>query len=99
MGWKSVAVGCLLAAAGGSSLNAGKRINLVGCPRAGIETNCLILKGPGNVAYDISAATPRPRLSYRAVQLSGTRSHKLGICQQGAILEDIQWSYTKQKCD
>jgi hypothetical protein len=59
----------------------------------------LVLKGPDNVLYDISAAKPRPRLGYMAVQLSGGKSHKLGICQQGAILEDIQWRYTKEKCD
>ncbi len=68
-------------------------------PTAGVEVNCLVLKGPDNVVYDISAAKPRPRLGYRAVQLSGTKSHKLGICQQGPILENIQWSYTTTKCD
>jgi hypothetical protein len=58
-----------------------------------------ILKEQGGVAYDISAAKPRPRVGYMAVRLSGTKSRKLGICQQGVILEDIQWSYTKKKCE
>ena len=99
MDWRSLAAGCLIAVAGISGLNAEGRVNLVGCPTAGVEMNCLFLKGPDNVLYDISAAKPRPRLGYMAVQLSGGKSHKLGICQQGAVLEDIQWRYTKEKCD
>ena len=99
MHWRSAAAGCLIAAAGVSGLDAEERVNLVGCPAAGIEMSCLILKGQAGVAYDISAAKPRPRVDYLAVRLSGTKSHKLGICQQGVILEEIEWSYTDEKCD
>jgi hypothetical protein len=99
MHWRSAAAGCLIAATGVSGLDAEERVTLVGCPAAGIEMSCLILKEQGGVAYDIRAAKPRPRLGYMAVRLSGTKSRKLGICQQGVILEDIQWSYTKEKCE
>ena len=61
--------------------------------------SCLILKGPDNLAYEISAAKPRPRVGYLAVQLSGTKSDRVGICQQGIILENIQWTYTTEKCE
>ena len=33
------------------------------------------------------------------VQLTGVEAGKAGICQQGTILEKIQWSYTNEKCD
>lgn len=99
MDWQSLAAGCLIAIAGVSGLNAQERVNLVGCPTTGVEMNCLVLKGPDNVVYDISSTEPRPRLGYLAIQLSGTKSHKLGICQQGPILENIQWNYTTTKCD
>lgn len=99
MDWRSLAAGCLIAAGVVSMPAAEERVSLVGCPIAGVEMNCLILKGRDNVAYDISAAKPMPRAGYLAVQLSGTKANKVGICQQGVILEDIQWSYTKEKCD
>ena len=52
--------------------------------------SCLILKGPDNITYDISAAKPAPRVGFLAIELSGTKSDKLGICQQGVILEGIR---------
>jgi hypothetical protein len=99
MDWRSAAAGCLIAAGGVSSLNAQEKVTLAGCPTTGVEMNCLMLKARDNGDYDISAAKPRPRVGYLAVQLSGTKSKKVGICQQGVILEDIQWSYTEKKCD
>lgn len=99
MDWRSVAGGCLIAAASASGLDAEESVSLVGCPVAGVEMGCLILKGQDDVAYDITAARPRPRVGYLAVRLSGTKTKKLGICQQGVILEGIQWSYTGDKCD
>ena len=95
---RSGAAICLIAAAVVTSSIAQEKVTAAGCPTAGIEANCLIMK-QGDVSYDISAARPRPRIGYMAIRLSGTKSNKLGICQQGLILEDIQWSYTNQKCD
>lgn len=99
MDWRSVTAGWLVAAASISGLAAEERVNLIGCPIAGVEMGCMILQGSDNVAYDISGARPKPRIGYRAVELSGIKVKKLGICQQGVILEDIQWSYTKEKCN
>ena len=99
MDWRSAVAGCLIAAASVTSLGAEEKVDLVGCPATGVEMGCLILKGRDNVAYDISAAKPRPRVGYLAVQLTGVEAGKAGICQQGIILEKIQWSYTNEKCD
>jgi hypothetical protein len=46
---------------------------------------------------DISGAKPKPGIG-RAVWLRGTKLSKLGVCQQGIILDDIRWSYTEGKC-
>jgi hypothetical protein len=89
---------CLITAAGVTNPNAQDKVTASGCPTPGIEDSCPILQ-QGNVSYDISAARPRPRAGYMAIRLSATKSSKLGICQQGVILEDIQWSYTNEKCE
>jgi hypothetical protein len=98
MNWRSGVTACLLSATAVTGLAAQEQVTVTGCPVSGIEMGCLVLKR-NTVTYDISAAKPKPRVGYLAVQLRGTKSNKLGICQQGMILEDIQWSYTKEKCD
>jgi hypothetical protein len=77
--------------------DAGK-IDVVGCPAAGIEMNCLVLRGTDGVIYDISAARPRPQAGNRAIRLSGTKAEKVSLCQQGIILDHITWSYAEQTC-
>jgi hypothetical protein len=89
---------CLALAAGVTNSSAQEQVIASGCPTLGIEDSCLISK-QGNISYDISAARPRPRVGYMAIRLSATKSSKLGICQQGVILEDIQWSYTNERCE
>jgi hypothetical protein len=98
MAWKFTVAICLVTAAGVTNPNAQEKVTASGCPIAGVEDSCLILK-QGNVSYDISAVRPRPRVGYMAIRLSATKSSRLGICQQGIILEDIQWSYTNDKCE
>jgi hypothetical protein len=83
---------------GVSAVSAQETVDVLGCPAVGIEMDCLVLKARENVIYDISTAKPRPRAGYLAVHLTGTKSHKLGICQQGAILENIHWTYTNERC-
>ena len=99
MDWRPAAALFLITAAGSTSANAEEAVKLKGCPTPGAEMSCLILKGPDNITYDISAAKPAPRVGFLAIELSGTKSDKLGICQQGVILEGIRWNYTKDKCE
>jgi hypothetical protein len=98
MTWQFRVAICLVTAAIVTNSNAQETVTANGCPITGVEANCLILK-QGSVSYDISAARPRPRVGYMAIRLSATKSNKLGFCQQGVILEDIQWTYTNEKCE
>lgn len=97
MSLQSAALGCLMIGAGICSALAQEIVEIEGCPASGVEAHCLVLRGHDNVDYDISGAEPKPSVG-RVVRLRGTKSGKLGVCQQGIILDDIQWSYTEGKC-
>lgn len=93
----------VLAAATASFAAAGKaedgqEVTVRGCAAEGVESRCLILKGEDGTVYDISSARPRPQTFGRAISLTGVKSDKLGICQQGVILDRIKWSYTTRTC-
>jgi hypothetical protein len=81
-----------------TELRAGDAIIALGCPTRGVEMNCLIVRTPDGVTYDISSARPRPRTDDLIIRLSGTKTDKLGFCQQGVKLDHIKWTYTKRKC-
>ena len=84
--------------ASGFVANAQQRVTVIGCPTAGVELNCLVIRGADNNTYNISGARQRPQPSQRAIRLSGTTSKKTSYCQQGVVLENIVWSYTDQNC-
>src|SRR5438067_13627173 len=81
-----------------TELWAGDAIIVLGCPTRGVEMNCLIVRTPDGVTYDISSARPRPRTDDLIIRLTGMKSDKLGFCQQGVKLDQIKWTYTKRKC-
>ena len=93
----TIAVAALLIASG-LAANAQQRVTVIGCPTAGVEPNCLVIRGADNNTYNISGAKQRPQPGQRAVRLSGTTSRKASYCQQGVVLENIVWSYTDQAC-
>jgi hypothetical protein len=78
----------------------GARVTILGCVSPGVEGGCLIITD--NVSgkiYQIKAAVPKPDPAKRlVVRLSGTVVNKIDFCQQGQILEDIKWNYTKMRC-
>jgi hypothetical protein len=78
--------------------SAQQRVTVIGCPMAGVEPNCLLLRGGDNNTYNISGARQRPEPGQRAIRLSGTTTRKSSYCQQGVVLENIVWSYTDQNC-
>ena len=78
--------------------NAQQRVTVIGCPTAGVELNCLMIRGTDNNTYNISGARQRPQPSQRAIRLSGTTTRKASYCQQGVVLENIVWNYTDQNC-
>ena len=74
------------------------KVTVTGCPLPGVEANCLVIRGPDNMTYNISAAKPRPAVGQRAIRLTGTKTKKVSYCQQGIVLNNISWSYTEQNC-
>jgi len=74
-----------------------KVVHAQGCPRRGVEAGCLTLTDGGKT-YDITAASPAPKVGYLAITLSGKESSNPTTCMAGTPLTDISWSYTKQRC-
>lgn len=77
----------------------GQVVSVLGCPRQGVEAGCLALVGANGMTWDISAAQPRPDpYGEYVVELTGRVSDRMSICQQGPVLEDIEWRYTPVRC-
>jgi hypothetical protein len=75
-----------------------ERIVVTACPYAGTVSTCLLLNAPDGSVYNISGASPRPRLIGRMIRLRGTVTDKASLCGQGVVLERIRWTRTRQKC-
>ncbi len=77
----------------------GAQISVLGCPIPGAEYRCTGLRAADGGMFDISSADPRPdpRGPY-AIELTGRVSQRMSYCQQGVILEDVQWRTTHLRC-
>lgn len=95
---KSIIAVAALLLASATAASAQQRVTVIGCPIAGVEPNCLLVRGADNNTYNISGARQRPQPGQRAIRLSGTTTKKSSYCQQGVVLENIVWSYTEQAC-
>jgi hypothetical protein len=84
--------------ASGLAAHAQQRVTVVGCPSAGIEPNCLVIRGANNITYNISGARQKPAIGQRAIRVTGTPTRKASYCQQGVVLDNISWTYTDQNC-
>ena len=69
-----------------------------GCPLAGVETGCLMLRASDGRLYDITVATPRPTVDGRTIWLTGRPSDEMNFCMQGTRLANITWTYTGGTC-
>jgi hypothetical protein len=76
----------------------GERITLTACPYPGTEATCLMLNGADGTVYNITGASPKPRLIGRMIRLRGAVTDKLSACNQGIILDRIRWTRSRQKC-
>ena len=78
----------------------GQQVNVMGCVNRGVEIGCLIIKDHRTgKTYQINAATPPPDPQRNlVVRLTGTIAGVVDFCQQGPVLTDIKWSYTKMSC-
>jgi hypothetical protein len=78
----------------------GTNVAVQGCVRSGVEGGCLVItdKASGKT-YQINAAVPKPDPARRlVVRLKGTVSGMVDFCQQGPVLENVSWSYTRMRC-
>ena len=53
--------------------------------------------GADGTVYNITSANPKPPLDVM-IQLRGTVTDKLSACNQGLVLDNINWTPTQQKC-
>ena len=74
-------------------------VKLTGCPQNGVTAGCLVIQDNGGQTYNITAADPKPDPAQQLViTLTGETSTDVSICNQGIVLKNIQWSYTKMAC-
>src|SRR5436190_10683927 len=85
-----------------------KELHLIGCPIEGVEGGCIMLV-TNNKLYDITSAPPRsdppgtpaakPNPAKKLmITVDANSNPSPGICQQGSMLKDIDWKYSKQRC-
>jgi hypothetical protein len=91
----------LLSFAGAPSPAAAQTVNVLGCVEPGVEIGCLIITDlKTNKNYNVGSANPRPDPARNLViRLKGQISGGVSFCQQGTILNEITWSYTKRSCE
>jgi hypothetical protein len=74
------------------------RVSITGCPYPGVTGSCLMVKAANGTVYNISSASPRPRLSGRMIRVRGSITDQLSACGQGFVLDRIRWTRTRQRC-
>ena len=75
-----------------------QRVIITGCPYAGVTASCLMIKTSEGRVYNITGLTPRPRAMDRMIQLRGTVTDKLSMCNEGIVLDRIRWTRVRQQC-
>jgi hypothetical protein len=91
----AVAAACVAGCA--SAQGSAQRVEFQGCPVAGVEHGCMVVKS-GAATYNISSARPPVEIKGLAIKGSGVKSGGMSYCQQGEILTDIKYEYTKTPC-
>ena len=76
----------------------GERIAVFACPYRGVVATCLMINGADGAVFNISAASPQPRLTGRMIWLRGTVTDKASMCSQGVVLDRIRWTRLPQRC-
>jgi len=90
-----------LVAAPAQGQQKGEQVVALGCVIAGAERGCVAIKDrQTEKTYQVGATRPRPNPTQRlVVLLTGQVTDKADTCQQGPVLENITWVYTKLVCD
>ena len=75
----------------------GENVSVAACARPGVEASCLMINGADGTVFNITSANPKPPREV-IIQLRGTVTDKLSACNQGVVLDNINWTATEQKC-
>ena len=76
----------------------GDRVSIAACVFAGVTGNCLMIRDADGTIYNVTAASPRPRVGAHMIRLRGTVTDRLSLCGQGIVLDRIRWTRTRQRC-
>ena len=76
----------------------GERVSIANCPYLGVTASCLMIRAQDGTLYNISAVSPRPRLSDRMIRVRGAVTDKASNCGEGIVLDRIRWTRTRQRC-
>jgi hypothetical protein len=76
----------------------GERVAVTACPYRGVVATCLMINGAEGVVFNISGASPHPRLMGRMIWLRGTVTDKSSMCGQGVVLDRIRWTRLPHRC-
>ena len=79
-----------------TALSQPPRVSFSGCPVAGAQQGCVLVRS-GRRTFDISSATPPIRSLRFIVRGSGVPGGQ-SICQQGTALTNIRYSVTHHRC-
>jgi hypothetical protein len=85
-------------ACAGTPDGSSRDVSVAGCPLAGVEVGCIMLRAPDGQLFNITAADPKPALDGRMIRLRGAPSSDMDFCMQGTKLAGISWSYTGAMC-
>jgi hypothetical protein len=88
----------LLAPAAQAAPKPGERVAVTACPYRGVVATCLMINGADGAVFNISGASPSPRLMGRMIWLRGTVTDKVSMCGQGVVLDRIRWTRLPQRC-
>ena len=75
----------------------GENVSVAACARPGVEASCLMINGADGTVFNITSANPKPPRDV-IIQLRGTVTDKLSACNQGVVLDNVNWTATQQKC-
>jgi hypothetical protein len=75
----------------------GENVSVAACVRAGVEASCLMISGADGTVFNITSANPKPPRDV-IIELRGTVTDKLSACNQGVVLDNINWTATQRKC-
>ena len=76
-----------------SAASRAEEVTVSGCPQAGAEAGCIMLKAPDGRLYNVSAAEPKPTVGL-AGKATGMVSQAASLCMQGIVLKPATWTPT-----